>query len=103
MENAISEDIKNAIVTGLDLSNLEKKEQDSIVSVVFDNISRRVNMAVWEVLSDDDKEGLVEVLRLNPKEVFEYISSKVDGFPSLVENVTRQTLDSFRQKRAMGR
>ena len=67
----------------------------------MDSVAAKVNLAVWEKLSAEDKKALEKVLVSSKNEkVLDFMNSKVKDFSRLVEDVTRQVMTDFRKKRA---
>ena len=89
--------IRQNIVENLHVSHLTKSEQDKIIFMLMDGVSSRINATVWEKLLQEDRK---ELKKLSKKETIDYIATKIENFPKLVENITKQTINEFKQKRA---
>lgn len=92
--------IMQKIADSLSLAHLKKAEQDKIIFALMDVVSSKINMAVWGKLSEEKREGLKKAIKSGAREVLNYISSSVENFSELVENITRETISDFKKKRA---
>jgi len=88
--------INQAIINSLGLSGLTKIQQNKIVSLFAEIISSKINVAVWHKLSPENKN---ELKSLRGKKKLDYIASDIKDFSKLVEDVTRETIRDFKQKR----
>jgi hypothetical protein len=94
--------IKEQIAKDLDLSSLNKDEQDKIVSGLIKNISLAVNIAVLDELDSEDKQEL-EVICNSPREnaVLDYLNSKIDNFQFLIQRVVEEIVSQFQESRSL--
>ncbi|MBX4200570.1 hypothetical protein KW786_00390 [Candidatus Parcubacteria bacterium] len=100
MKGTINDQAKEAVVRALNLSHLTDSEQEKIVTIILDIIAAKVNMAVWSQLSDEEKEKVAKIAKSSPERTLEHLGHTVKGFPKLVEDATRQTIESFNEKKA---
>ena len=92
---------KNYIARGLHISHLTKAQQEKIVAMLMESVAARMNVAIWSNFSDVEKNELKKMLqKASEKKVLDYISSRVNNFSGLTEDITRQTIADFRKRRS---
>jgi len=101
MVNLNNTELKQKIIERLDLSNFSPEEQSKILFLLMDNVSCKLNMAILDRLTEDDRRKLQKLSRAGGKKVLNFIGSRVDNFSLLVEGVTKQTVDDFRRVRQL--
>ncbi len=100
MKETMNHQIKEAVVNALNIGHLSEGEQEKIVTIILDIVAAKVNMAVWSHLSDEEKEKVAKIAKSSPERTLEHLSHTVKTFPKLLEDATRQTIESFNEKKA---
>lgn len=95
--------IMQKIADSLNLTHLKKAEQEKIILALMRMVSAKINIAVWGKLSEEKRKKLKKAVKSGKRQVLNYISSSVENFSELVENITRQTIIDFKKKRAVTR
>ena len=96
-----SKAFKQQVAKHLNVSHLTASQQDRIVSVLMDSVSDNITMAIWDRFLEQEKKEMKGILtKSGQKQPLDYIGSKINNFPKLVEDITRQTMDDFRKRRA---
>jgi hypothetical protein len=89
---------KQQIIDNLKLSSLTPSQQDKIIKGLMDNIAARINMAVLDNLSSDEKKEFFKVLKSKKKSsVLKFLNKKIENFSDLAEKISVQTVSEFKK------
>ncbi len=92
--------IKQQIAENISLLNLSAKERDKIISVLMDNASRKINIAILDLLTDEQKQELEVLAKSNNKDnILTYLNERIGNLQGLVEKVTEEVILDFMEKR----
>lgn len=97
MKNNIPPDLKQKIEEAIDVFGLSDIQKDKIVSGLLENISSRINMAISDELTREDKEKIFKILKAKDSTaVFNYLNGRIKNLPELVRSVAEETIQEFK-------
>ncbi|MGA2418085.1 MAG: hypothetical protein ABSF55_02510 [Candidatus Staskawiczbacteria bacterium] len=89
---------KQQIKEALDISDLADSQQNKIVSQLLNNISLKINMAIFDKLGDEDRKKVLKFLRAKDKDaILSYLNAKIKNLPDLVKKITAETIEEFKE------
>ncbi len=92
--------IRQQIAESIGLLDFSAQEQDEIISQLLDNASRKINIAILDLLTDEQKQELEVLAKLNGKDkVLNYLNAKIGNLQGLVEKTTEEVILDFMEKR----
>lgn len=92
--------LKQQIIESLSLSDFTKRQQDKVISGLMNNVFNKINIAILDLLTEDEKRGLEKLAKTRKKGVvLKYLSSKIKDFSSLPEEIARMTIEDFKRLR----
>lgn len=90
------EKIKQRISETLGILDLTDSQQNKIISGLMDNISDRIDIAVYDKLAEEDRKKFQKISKMEDKEVILFfLKSKIRNLPLLVDEIVRETIDEF--------
>lgn len=92
-----SQELRESVAKSLNLSNFTEQQQEKIIFALMGNVSSMIAIAVWKKLSAKDRAGLKKIS--GEGEFLKYVSSKIENFEGLVEQITKETTDEFKELR----
>jgi hypothetical protein len=88
-------DIKK-IVAQLSISHLSTTEQQAAIVKLEEEISDRINLAIIEKLSEEEREEFLAIVEIgNNQEIINYIQSKIPDFQTLIQDISTQSVEEF--------
>ncbi|TSC95113.1 MAG: hypothetical protein CEN87_125 [Parcubacteria group bacterium Licking1014_1] len=100
MATSSAKNLKQQIINNLNLSGFTSLQQSKIISGLMDNVSDRINIAILDLLAEDEKKELGKIARSKKKgAALKYLNSKIKNISSLTEKITRETIEDFRRLR----
>ncbi len=91
---------KQKIAESLNLLGFTDSQQNKIISGLLDNISARINIAIYDKLTEEDRQKLQKISRAKEKDaILNYIKSKIRNLRLLVYEITRETIEEFEDLR----
>jgi translation elongation factor EF-Ts len=100
MAKNTSINLKQQIADKLNLSSFSAPQQQKIISGLTENISNRINLAVFERLTEEERKELQKLAKANKKAgVLKFLNSKIDDLQSFAEQIAVETIDEFKKIR----
>lgn len=94
------EKVKQKIAESLNLSGFTNSQQNRIISGLLDNISDRINIAIYDKLTEKDRQKLQKISRIGEKGIISnYLKLKIRNMRLLVDKVTIETIEEFENLR----
>ena len=91
---------KQKIAESLDLLGFTNSQQNKIISGLLDNISARINIAIYDKLTEEDRQKLQKISRTKKKDaILNYLKPKIRNLHLLVDEITRETIEEFENLR----
>jgi len=92
--------LKQQIIESLNLSGLTVGQKDEIISKLMDNAFNNINMAILDLLTEEEKKELEKKVKTKKKgAVLKYLNSKIKDFSLLPEEITQETIKDFKRLR----
>ena len=95
----LTKELQTTIAQALNLSSLTSAQQEKVISMLMSAVAIKVEMLLWERLSEDEREELKKT-KLEGKELEDYMVDKIPNVAGLIEEITRKTVTDFKRKRA---
>ena len=90
----ISDNVRQQIITKLNLARLSKEEQGYILAALQENILTQINIDILERLTGAEVE---EMNQLDSAEAIDaYLHSKIPNLPELIEKAAVAIVDEFK-------
>lgn len=91
---------KQKIAESLNLSGFTNSQQNKIISGLLDNISTRINIVIYDKLTEEDRQKLQKISRTKEKDVvLNFLKSKIRNLHLSVDEITRETIEEFENLR----
>jgi len=86
---------KKDIAKHLNIQKLPKNRQEKMIKSLEDIIQRRISLAVYDLLTDEDKETLVQTTK---KERLPFVKSRIPDLDNMLNSVASSAVDRFKIK-----
>ena len=86
---------KKDIAKHLNIQKLPKNRQEKMIKSLEDIIQRRISLAVYDLLTDEDKETLVQTTK---KERLSFVKSRIPDLDNMRNSIASSAVDRFKIK-----
>lgn len=98
MEENIEEKYKQKIREALDLSGLSESEQDKIIYQLLNIISSKINMIIFDLLADEEREKFIKFSKNGGESAMEqFLTIKIKNLPEITNKIVNETIEEFKQ------
>lgn len=94
--------IRSAVIAHLQLEGLAEYEQNEILRELQSNILERINIALFEMLSPEDRLTLAKIEGENPESTIAFLGQKIPNLPLLLEALALSVVKDFQKRMAEG-
>jgi len=92
--------VKQRIAGSLNLSEFSDSQQDKIVSGLLDNISDRINIAIYDKLTEEDRQKLQKISKTKDEDaILNFLRVKIKNLHLLADEITMDTVEEFKKLR----
>lgn len=92
-------DIRKGVLSELNISQFTQVEQDEILAKLKENITEKINISIFEMLTPADREVLPDLEKedLSGEKVRKFLLEKIPNLPFLMEAIATSIVTDFKK------
>jgi len=94
------EELKKEIAEKLDLSGYSSEEQEKIISMLLENVSAKLNIAILDRLSEEERAELEKFSDAGKnEEAMNFLSLKISDLQEVIDGTAAKIVEEFKKSR----